>query len=239
MEQNSPISLLVSSRELHRKNPGNLNIFLTNLKHSLYDVKNVEVIFKFDEDDTLIEDQLHYAASNNPELSIKYFFSPRYGYLGLYKAYYECIECLSSESYIVIPMADDFIFHKNSHWDKLLLDKTVELIDKPFIVQDATKIGKMHDVPVFSKKVVELVTLGNSLSVDGFLVELCDIYLNLNLTEYIITLPEFTSRTPCDYDWSHERWNIERGQLIQYLNSPEHADFLSETTNKIKNYFKL
>lgn len=239
MEPNNPISLLVSSRELDRKNPGNLNVLLTSLKHSLHNVENVEVIFKFDEDDTIIENQLHYAASNNPELSIKYFFSPRYGYLGLHKAYYECIECLNDKSYIIIPMADDFIFKKNSYWDKFLLDKTANLTDKPFIVQDDTKVGKMHDVPIFSKKIVELVTLGNSLSVDGFLIELCNIYLDLDLTEYIVTLPEFTSRTICEYDFGPERWDRERKQLIQYLDSSEHADFLSETTNKIKNYFKI
>jgi hypothetical protein len=233
------ISFLVSSREKNRKNPGDLNNLISSMKKSIYNVENIEVIFKFDNDDDIIEEHLLQAAYNNPDVNIKYFFSDRYGYLGLHKAYYECMKHLDPKSYIIAPLADDFLFQPDSHWDKTLLDLTKGMENKPFIVQDSTKVGKMHDIPVFSKKIIELITLGNSLSVDGLLVDICNIYLENNLNNHIITLPEFTFRQTCDYDWGHERWNIEREKLIEYLNSQEYKEFLLGCRKKIKQYFNL
>lgn len=237
MELNNQISIIVSSRELNRKNPGDLNKLLSSLKKSLYNINNIEVIFKFDSDDYLIESKLIEAVNNNPEINVKYFFSPKYGYLGLHKAYIEALEIIDSNSYVVIIVADDFSFKEDSNWDKELLEKTTSLKNEPFLVQDATKIGEMHDIPVFSKKIIELVGIGNSLSVDSWLVDLCKIYLEFGLTNYIITLPEFTQRQLCEFDFSHERWNIEREQLIQYFNSKEYKDSLETNKNKIKQYF--
>ena len=74
MEPNNQISIIISSRELDRKNPGDLNKLLSSLKKSLYNINNIEVIFKFDDDDYLIENKLVEAVSNNPEINIKYFF---------------------------------------------------------------------------------------------------------------------------------------------------------------------
>ena len=233
------ISIIISSRELGRKNLGSLNNLITSLKRSLYDFKNVEVIFKFDEDDILIEDKLIEAAANNPEINIKYFFSERYGYLGLHKAYYEALELIDPNSYIIVITADDFIFRENSNWDKQLLENSLHLKNEPFIVQDISRIGQMHDTPIFSKKLIELITLGNSLSVDGLLVDLCNFYLEFDLNKYIVNLPEIANRRTCDYDWGHERWNIEREELIKYLNSQEYKDFLNDKKEIIKQYFKL
>jgi hypothetical protein len=237
MEPNNQISIIISSRELDRKNPGDLNKLLSSLKKSLYNINNIEVIFKFDDDDYLIENKLVEAVSNNPEINIKYFFSPKYGYLGLHKAYIEALEIIDFNSYIIIIVADDFSFTENSNWDKELLEKTNLLKTEPFLVQDATKIGEMHDIPVFSKKIIELVGIGNSLSVDSWLVDLCKTYLEFNLNDYIITLPEFTQRQLCKFDFSHERWNVEREQLMQYLDSKEYKNSLEINKNKIKEYF--
>ena len=239
MEANNIISILVSSRELGRKNSGDLKTFLTNLKLSLHNPDNVEIIFKFDNDDILIEQSLTKAASYNPELNIKYFFSDRYGYLGLHKGYYESLKIIDPNSYIIIIIADDFVYKINSHWDKQLLNASAHLKNEPFIIQDKSKLGQMHDCQVFSRKLIDLVGLGDSLSMDGWLVDICSIYLEHNLTDYIVYLPEFTHRQTCAYDWSHERWNIEREQLIQYLNSQEYKELKDECKNKIKNYFKL
>jgi hypothetical protein len=239
MEANNMISIIISSRELGRKNPGDLKTFLSHLKMSLYDPNNVEIVFKFDNDDTLIEQSLNEAASLNPELNIKYFFSDRYGYLGLHKAYYECLKVIDSKSYVIVILADDFLCKPNSHWDKQLLEASIHLKNEPFVVQDKSKLGQMHDIPIFSKKMIDLVSLGNSLSVDSWSIDICSIYLEYNLNDYIIYLPEFTHRQTCAYDWGHERWNIEREQLIQYLNSQEYKELKNECKNKIKNYFKL
>lgn len=239
MEVNNIISIIISSRELGRKNPGNLKTFLTNLKMSLYNTNNIEIIFKFDNDDSLIEQSLYEAASFNPELNIKYFFSDRYGYLGLHKAYYECLKVIDPKSYVVVILADDFLCKPNSHWDKQLLEASMHLKNEPFIVQDKSKLGQMHDIPIFSKKMIDLVSLGNSLSVDSWSIDICSIYLKYNLTDYIVYLPEFTHRQTCDYDWGHERWNIEREQLIQYLNSQEYKELKNECKTKIKNYFNI
>jgi hypothetical protein len=233
------ISIIISSRELERKNLGNLDYLLSSLKTSLYDFKNVEVIFKFDEDDFLIEDKLTQAATNNPEINIKYFFSKRHGYLGLHKAYYEALEIIDPSSYIIVITADDFLFRSNSNWDKHLLENSSYLKNEPFIVQDTSRIGQMHDTPIFSKKLIDLVTLGNSLSVDGLLVDLCKFYLESNLNEYIVSLPEIADRRTCSYDWGHKRWNIEREELIEYLNSEEYKKFLNDKKEIIKQYFKL
>jgi len=233
------ISIVISSRELGRKNLGNLNTLLTSLKHSLYDFNNVEVIFKFDEDDILIEESLVQASLANPEINVKYFFSERYGYLGLHKAYYEAFEIMDPSSYIMVITADDFLFRANSNWDEQLLKNSSHLKNEPFIVQDISRIGQMHDTPIFSKKLIELVTLGNSLSVDGLLVDLCSFYLEFNLNNYIVPLPEIADRQTCNYDWGHERWNIEREELIRYLNSQEYKDFLNDKREIIKQYFKI
>lgn len=237
MELNNQISIIVSSRELGRKNPGDINKLLSSLKKSLHNTNNVEIIFKFDDDDYLVENKLIEAVNNNPEINIKYFFSPKYGYLGLHKAYIEALEILDPNSYVTIIVADDFSFIENSNWDKELLEKTHLFKDKPFLIQDSTKIGEMHDIPVFSKKIIELIGIGNSLSVDSWLVEICKFYLENNLNEYIITLPEFTSRQLCSYDFGHERWNIEREQLIQYFNSEEYKETLSNMKQILKKYF--
>jgi len=53
----------------------------------------------------------------------------------------------------------------------------------------------------------------------------------------IITLPEFTSRQLCSYDFGHERWNIEREQLIQYFNSEEYKENLNNMKQILKKYF--
>jgi hypothetical protein len=233
------ISIVISSRELGRKNLGNLSILLTSLKHSLYDFKNVEVIFKFDEDDTLAEESLVQASLANPEINVKYFFSERYGYLGLHKAYYEAFEIMDPSSYIMVITADDFLFRPNSNWDKQLLENSISLKNEPFIVQDISLLGQMHDTPIFSKKLIELVTLGNSLSVDGLLVGLCNFYLEHNLNKYIISLPEIADRQTCAYDWGHERWEVEREKLVGYLNSQEYKDFLNDKKEILKQYFKL
>ena len=233
------ISVIVSSRELDRKNPGNLTKFLSSIKSSISNPNNIEIIFKFDNDDFLIENSLIEAATANPELNIKYFFSDRYGYLGLHKAYYECLDLLDPKSYVIVVLADDFLCKPNSHWDKQLLEASIHLKDEPFIIQDKSKLGQMHDIPVFSKRMIDLVSLGNSLSVDSWSIDICSIYLEYNLTDYIVYLTEFTHRQTCDYDWSHERWNIEREQLIQYLNSNEYKELKNECKNKIKNYFKI
>jgi hypothetical protein len=95
----------------------------------------------------------------------------------------------------------------------------------------------MHDIPVFSKKIIDLIGIGNSLSVDNWLVEICKFYLENNLNEYIITLPEFTSRIFCLYDSSYERDIIQREQLFQYLNSKEYKSELNDMKKILKKYF--
>lgn len=233
------ISIIVSSRELNRQNPGNLTNLLVSLKNSIYSPKNVEVIFKFDDDDFLIENELYKAASQCPELNIKYFSSERYGYLGLHKAYEEALDLMDPNSYIITVTADDFIFKPNSNWDKEMLDNSSHLKNKPFLVQDMKKLGHMHDSPVFSKKLIDLIGWGDSLSVDGLLVNLVELYLKNNLKKYITHSSEFAMRQMSSFDMSHERWNIEREELMRYLASPKYQDFLKKCEEAIKNYFNI
>ena len=71
------------------------------------------------------------------------------------------------------------------------------------------------------------------------LVLFCNVLFgqSFNLNDYIITLPEFTQRQLCKFDFSHERWNIEREQLMHYLDSKEYKNSLEINKNKIKEYF--
>ena len=236
---NNIISVIVSSRELDRKNSGNLTRFLSSVKSSISDPNNIEIIFKFDNDDFLIENELIEAANFNPELNIKYFFSDRYGYLGLHKAYYECLELVDPKSYVIVILADDFLCNPESNWDKQLLEVSLELKNEPFLIQDPSKLGQMHDIPIFSRKIIDLVTLGDSLSVDNWSMNLYSIYNEFNLNKYILSLPEFTTRQICVFDTSYERWILERNELIKYHTSSEYKNLIEKTKNKIKEYFKL
>ena len=233
------ISIIVSSRELERKNPGNLSNFLTSIKLSISNPNNIEIIFKFDNDDYLIEESLIKAMNINPELKIKYFFSDRYGYLGLHKAYYECLNLLDPRSYIIVILADDITCFSGVNWDKQLLENSVNLMNEPFLVLDSAKLGQIHDVPIFSRKFIDLFTLGNSLSVDSWLKDLHQIYSEFSLTNYIINIPEFSARQICGFDFSYERWDVDRNKLIQYFESQEYKDLLEKSKIKIKNYFKI
>jgi hypothetical protein len=239
MEANNMISVIVSSRELDRKNPGNLTKFLSSIKSSISNPNNIEIIFKFDNDDFLIENSLIEAATANPELNVKYFFSDRYGYLGLHKAYYECLDLLDPKSYVIVILADDFLCTPGSNWDKQLLEVSIDFKNEPFLIQDPSKLGQMHDIPIFSRKIIDLVTLGDSLSVDSWSMSLYSIYSELSLTKYILSLPEFTTRQLCAFDMSYERWNVEREKLIKYLESQDYKDLIEKSKNKIKEYFKL
>jgi hypothetical protein len=238
MEVNKYISILISSREHDRKNSGNLINFLTSLRNSISNPNNIEVIFKFDKDDDIIEGKLNEAKEKCPDLNVKYVISDRYGYLGLHKAYYDCLKEVDSNSKVIVILADDFDFHRERNWDLDIIKNSFHIQDEPFIVQDSRKIGKMHDIPTFSKKIIDLVTLGNSLSVDGFLIDLCEIYLRNNLNNYIVFVPEFTSRKHCNYDVGIER-KIESNKLGTYLASQEYKEFLKNCENKIKNYFNI
>lgn len=239
MVANNYISIFTGSRELDRRNLGDLNVYVDSIRKSVYDIRNIEIIFKFDDDDFLIQDIIDEVIKNNPDMNIKYFFSPRYGYLGLHKAYYECLERVDPESRVITTLADDFLFKENSHWDKELIENSYDIKDEPFIVQDPSKIGVMHDAPFFSRKLVDLIGLGHSLSTDGLLVHICSMYTTNNLEKYIIDTKEFSMRKWCEFDGSHQRWNVEREELMAYQSSDEYKEYLQECENTISEYFKI
>ena len=172
-------------------------------------------------------------------MNVKYIITPRYGYLGLHKAYHEMIDYINPNTYIIGFTADDFMFKEGSNWDKILLDSSCHLKDEPFIVQDETKVGKMNDTPFYSKKLIELITFGNSLSVDGLLLLMSEFYVENNLHNYIVTAPTFNYRMTCAYDWGVERWSVEREQLMRYFETDEYKNFIMKSKQTLKTYFKI
>ena len=117
------ISILLNSRNKDYENPGNVTQFLESLYRSIYNKKNVEVIFKFDIDDEISTNQFLNCVTTYPDLQLKCIITPRYYYKGLHLGYYECFKLIDDKSKIIICMADDFLFTE-TNWDTELLNVT-------------------------------------------------------------------------------------------------------------------
>ena len=233
------ISILLNSRNKDYENPGNVTQFLESLYRSIYNKKNVEVIFKFDIDDEISTNQFLNCVTTYPDLQLKCIITPRYYYKGLHLGYYECFKLIDDKSKIIICMADDFLFTE-TNWDTELLNVTSKFT-KNDIYTIQNFIGTCSDhvpiSPMWSPKIIEICKgFGPVFATDAWALKINQL-LQKMLPENIIIYNIGVSRKTCAMDYSsHPRWDTDRFEALNFLNTQEFKNIIDEQYVKLINY---
>ena len=140
------ISVIVTSRVEGNVNH-NLNELIRSLKEHSRTPNDIELLVKFDDDDTkapmVADDILHY----NLPFNLKVAFGPRMrGYTDIHHGYNQLLTKLDRESTIVIAMADDFRAERD--WDTALKNASKDASEY-FIIH-----GRPH--PVIKEEFIKI-----------------------------------------------------------------------------------
>ena len=119
------ISIFITSRVSDNANHG-LTELIRSLETNSYNLDQIEVLVKFDDDDDGVKPLLEMLEST--KIRTKYKFGPRgRGYEDIHVGYTSLLEFASPKSKIYICMADDF--EVVNYWDLALLEAFIAASD--------------------------------------------------------------------------------------------------------------
>lgn len=235
------ISILLNSRTKDYNNSGNIKQFVSFLTNSIYDPKNIEIIFKIDTDDDLSIGDFYDVCNFYTDLQFKAIISKRYYYKGLNIGYEECFKLIDDKCKIVICMADDFVFNKK-YWDKGLLERIAHF-DKHAIFTVQNFIGSPNKVPIspmWSPNLISVVGgFGPSFATDTWSFYINQI-LKIILPDNIIIYDIGIDRIICGMDGpEHARWNTDREESKKVTQTPEYTEYLRYIYKEIYDYVEF
>lgn len=230
---NPKISLIINSRVEGNVNHG-LRDLLDDLTAMTKDMSNIEVLVKFDECDSKVEDygrDLFYLYAQKHHLSIKRVITPRRrGYADLHCGYADLMPHVAESSIMVGAIADDMrVIHEG--WDELLLktagNKKLFIIH-PHKANENVNInnleGTVHDEsPFWSKELIHLcqcnwwiyATDAWTTAIEYWLKQYkCDITL---LTHIGIFRRKFNGAI--DTQQNTKRWTV-RSDMFKFTTTP-------------------
>jgi hypothetical protein len=236
------VTLVLNTREIGRENLGNLPEFFSSVDNSAKSPKNVELIFKLDNDDTESGVLLDKLQIEYPHIKVKYFHTPRYGYGGLHLGYAETRKFISQHSVAVLPVADDMPFVGRTEWDESCFSKSREFPDGIFLLQMAP-LGTFTDGIFFSKKIVDLVGFGPTFAVDQWGFALSRMLIDAGMSNRIECITPCGGRKGCALDFPTnekglDRWNGDRHRAMVLIGSEYFKHLVEDARIKILNYLQ-
>lgn len=210
----------------------------------------VEVLIKFDLGDIPANDAEYNALNAEYPFLMKTTWGPRKrGYIDIHHGYNQLIEKVSSESKIVIAMADDFTVENG--WDAKLRQSSCNKGDLFIIHQEEWPVNSnnltvdvfnvcgdlfvIDSAPAWSTKLLE-ITGGFPVSfTDAWTI--CLEYALLNIYGIDIsyfTKKKFVNRMTCEIDQPNNyRWNNERKINFDYIKSSEFQVIVAHQAKEI------
>ena len=136
-------------------------------------------------------------------------------------------------------MADDFLFDK-TNWDTELLNVTSKFTKNDiYTIQDfiGTSYGYISISPMWSRKIIEICKgFGPVFATDAWSLKINEL-LQKMLPENIIIHNIGVSRKTCAMDHSsHPRWDTDRFEVLNFLNTQEFKNIIDEQYVKLINY---
>lgn len=236
------VTLVLNTRQTDRENLGDLREFFQSVRTSTKDPSRIEMIFKLDDDDLAAQVMLEQLKGEFPEIVLKYFRSPRYGYRGLFIGYAEAMKYISPKSVAVLPVADDMPFVGKTEWDQSCIDKSNEFPDGIYILQMAP-IGQFTDGVFFGSKLIELVGFGPTLAVDQWGCALANSLVKMGMSKRVESITACGGRKGCALDFPTnpvglERWNGPRKDAMDLIGSDYFKWLIGDAEVKIERYLQ-
>ena len=224
------ISIFISCRIDGNKNSAIL-ICLQRIFENAANPSSVEVLIKFDDDDSGVAKVLEELKTKPYFENIRYIFAPRWGgYSDLHKAYNALLEIVNPESRIYWIVSDDAeIMCKG--WDKLIMDKVDIFADGIFVMHGSplVKMGKKtmleaiekcDPYPIWSKKWIRAAgSFGETFSTDGLSSILERELFNRYGLDRRIFIPQLdiTRHTRAEDFGNSVKWDVKRKAGIDHM----------------------
>ena len=241
------ISIIISSR--CQGNPNHdLYGLMCSLKIQTSGYKNIEVLVKYDEDDSGFEKVISDINKTCFPFYIRFVKGQRgKGYIYIHKGYNQLLPYINDRCTIVVAMADDFTVETN--WDKELLSQAEGdyfiIHQRPHPKEGVARLsdgvkypnfylgddvfGKgdnlyvVDEAPAWSKKLLDDVVSFPISFTDMWTLCLEKIlweHYNINITKFTGSL--IINRRTCDIDEpSNNRWSTDRKENFEYIKSSE------------------
>jgi hypothetical protein len=231
----SPVLTIMMASRMGENENSRLEACLNSIADTAHESGNVEVLLKFDEDDTCLSRLLDIARQMRGRLDIRYIVTPRAGGYGdLHKAYLDLLRIAHPESTLYWVISDDieleskgwddmFVRHSNHYEDGLFVLQTIKKLDFAAITPYDT-INSPDPYPIWSKRWVGMQGgLGYVFATDGW----TSLLHHRLITRYGIDRCVFIEGirikrhiAASDVEGS-PRWNGIRRKTHEYMLSPQ------------------
>jgi len=159
------ISIVVPTR----KRPRNIKRLVESIKKQSYDLSNIQVIFRVDDDDATAT-EIGIIAKNYLKDVYIIKDKPKENLSDLWN------ECYSSATYPLIMMCADDVIFRTKHWDRKVLKRLPNPKNTLYLAwgNDLNQKGIMPTLPILSKAWVENV---GYFVPEGYISDFCDIHI--------------------------------------------------------------
>ena len=237
------LSVILASRINGNKNSKLMNC-LKSLVYNSENKDSFEVLIKFDDDDNDVKSTIE--EIEKLPINIKYIITPRgKGYSDLHKAYLDLFVLASASSELFWVISDDMVI-TTGRFDSVIINKFNEFRDKTCVLHTRVKYLKNSNItdavtdvdcyPIWTRKWLCTAGFGYSFSTDGW----------TSLLEYLLykkhKIDNRVFVNMLDYDRNinmaidgegSERWNNERKNMIDMVNTDNFLRIARETSKTI------